>query len=575
MNTVSVTTKSFYVPAKAWVFAHKGISALIAIALLSGVYGTVKASGTSGTTQYVLGTASLGNINETVSGSGQISASNEVSVQSKASGPITSVNVKVGQAVRAGQQLAAIDPGDAGLQLQSARLSYNDLVTVKPTDLQKAQNTVTQDQDALTSSYTSARSTIVSSVITMTNTINTLHDLLTGSGYLSNNNPGNYVYISADLTDTQNAFHAADSSLLKYSQESQSITDQTDSGALNTFLSDGYATGQLVADAAKKAQHAAYELHQLKAETDNQATVATAAYTKASDAANAASTATVNMLSAQQSIKKAENALAEARSSLGDVKTGPAASSVSSSAVSVREKELAYNNFFVTAPFAGVVAKVDAKVGDTVSSGAAIATVITKNKIATVSLNEVDAAKVKAGDKVTLTFDAIDGLTIIGTVDEIDLVGTVTSGVVSYSATVTLDIDDSRIQSGMTVNADIITNSAQNVVTVPSSAIKTQGGTSYVLVVDAVPGAATSTTSVTGAAVTLSTAPRMAPVTTGISDNTNTEIASGLTNGETIVVRTTTGTAAAAATTRTSAGAIGGAARPSGGGGGGLRAFGG
>jgi hypothetical protein len=62
--------------------------------------------------------------------------------------------------------------------------------------------------------------------------------------------------------------------------------------------------------------------------------------------------------------------------------------------------------------------------------------------------------------------------------------------------------------------------------------------------------------------VTSATPPQSVVVTTGISDNTNTEILSGLTAGQQIVTRTTTATAAkstaATATTRTTGGAAGG-----------------
>jgi hypothetical protein len=99
------------------------------------------------------------------------------------------------------------------------------------------------------------------------------------------------------------------------------------------------------------------------------------------------------------------------------------------------------------------------------------------------------------------------------------------------------------------------------VLTVPAAAIKTSGTQSYVLgFIPPITGAAASST--TG--VTSSDAPQEIPVTTGITDNTNTEIDSGLTLGEQIVVRTTGGTSAttvssaAAATTRGGFGGGGG-----------------
>jgi multidrug efflux pump subunit AcrA (membrane-fusion protein) len=197
-------------------------------------------------------------------------------------------------------------------------------------------------------------------------------------------------------------------------------------------------------------------------------------------------------------------------------------------------------------------------VGDTVSTGTSAGTIITTEQIADLSLDEVDAAKVAAGQKATLTFDAIQELSLAGTVANVSALGTVTQGVVSYEIKVALDTQDPRIKAGMTVNADIQTAVHQNVLTVPSSAIKTQGTQSYVQVF-APPIANTGGT--TGVVSTVP--PTNVIVTTGISDTLNTEILSGLTAGEQIVTKTT-GSAATAAVLTTSASSA------RGGGGGGL-----
>lgn len=118
----------------------------------------------------------------------------------------------------------------------------------------------------------------------------------------------------------------------------------------------------------------------------------------------------------------------------------------------------------------------------------------------------------------------------------------------------------------MTVNANIQTGVAENVLTVPSSAIKIQNGRSYVMAFTpplATTGLTASNAQAGGASGVVSgTAPRMVPVATGLSDGTNTEIISGLSEGEQIVVRRNSGSvtvsAAAAATSRTGGGFRGG-----------------
>ncbi|MBU1032868.1 HlyD family efflux transporter periplasmic adaptor subunit, partial [Patescibacteria group bacterium] len=91
------------------------------------------------------------------------------------------------------------------------------------------------------------------------------------------------------------------------------------------------------------------------------------------------------------------------------------------------------NNHTVRAPFNGVIAKIGVKNTDQVSASTVLTTLLTKAKIAQVSLNEVDVSNVKVGQKATLTFDAVQDLTIAGSVSEVDMVGTVSQGVVTYA----------------------------------------------------------------------------------------------------------------------------------------------
>ncbi len=201
---------------------------------------------------------------------------------------------------------------------------------------------------------------------------------------------------------------------------------------------------------------------------------------------------------------------------------------------------------------------------DQASSGTTVATLVTDNQTVNISVNEVDAAKLQVGQKATLTFDALPGITIAGTVSQVNMLGTVSSGVVSYSATITFDTPNASVLPGMSATADIITSSSSGLV-VPSSAVKTSGGASYVQVFN--PPLAGSDTATGG--VISSVAPTKVSVTAGLSNATETIITSGLTAGEQVVTstvatsETTTKTTAAASTsllggTRAGGGAAGG-----------------
>jgi RND family efflux transporter MFP subunit len=198
--------------------------------------------------------------------------------------------------------------------------------------------------------------------------------------------------------------------------------------------------------------------------------------------------------------------------------------SIENAKINLASAQSAYDDTIVTSPIDGQVGQLSVTEGQTINSGATVATLVTDKLFADIPLNEVDVAKVHQGDKVTATFDAISDLTLTGRVLSIDLVGTVTQGVVNYNVKIVFDTEDARVKSGMSISVAIATAVHQDVLIVPSSAVKTSGGASYVL-------SATSATD---------PAPTQIPVTVGLSDDMNTEILSGLKEGDSVVTKTTT-----------------------------------
>ena len=192
----------------------------------------------------------------------------------------------------------------------------------------------------------------------------------------------------------------------------------------------------------------------------------------------------------------------------------------------------------VKAPIDGIIAQVNKKAGDSVrdsDAGDTLATIITEEKLALISLNEVDAAKVKVGQKANITLSAIEDLNITGSVVEIESIASVSQGVVSYNVKIVLDAQDERIKPQMTVSADIAIAQSVDVLTVPNAAIQTDiDGNNYVEVLDYQGEPAAS-------GVISSSAPINQVVVIGISDESNTEIKNGLSESAWVVVKTIVG----------------------------------
>lgn len=183
----------------------------------------------------------------------------------------------------------------------------------------------------------------------------------------------------------------------------------------------------------------------------------------------------------------------------------------------------------IVAPFAGVVADVMVREGDSVTAQTAVARLIDDSSYqVTLLVDQKDLAHVAVGQDVYVTPDAIPGLTLVGRVEEIDFLPSSTEGATTtYPVKVTLEVprDEpgiaplvSQLRPGLSVEAEIIIASAQDVLVVPISAIVESGREQLVTRVNA-----------NGVEETVA-------VETGLSDGLYVEIRSGLQEGDRIVI---------------------------------------
>lgn len=106
-----------------------------------------------------------------------------------------------------------------------------------------------------------------------------------------------------------------------------------------------------------------------------------------------------------------------------------------------------------------------------------------------VKVDEADVGQVRKGQKATFTVDAFPGRTFPATIERVDVganatssgssgssssatAATSTSGVVAYTARLTVANGDGLLRPGMTATADIITMQKKNVLLVPAAALR-------------------------------------------------------------------------------------------------------
>jgi HlyD family secretion protein len=613
--------------------SHKIISLIVIVALSFGGYKFYQSkTSTASEALYTLSQVEKGTIIVSVTGTGQVSASNQVDLKPTVSGDVLSLNITQGAEVKKGDILAKLDASDAlktvrdaQVSLSSAKLaldklkqpadkdtifqSENSLTNAKDsleklklsqqTDYQVALENKQKAEDNITKSYEDSLNTISSAFLNLPDIISNLYNLLYSNQISASESSvgGNQTNISALLISTsqdyknsllgfqESAINDYAAARLKYDvsfQHYKNTSRYSDRATVDSLLAEMVETVKSMGQAAKSENNYLDAWIDYRSRQNQSIFSQIRTYkTNLSSYISQINSHSSNLLSIQNTIKSNQDAITNAQrditamdqnnpldlaaaeanvkekeSSLAKLKAGTDALDLQSQELSVQQRENSLfdaqqklADYIIKAPFDGVIATNDIKLGDSVSAGTAIATLITKQRTADISLNEVDMSKIKLGQKVTLTFDAIDGLSLTGEVIEIDSLGTVSQGVVTYKVKIGFDAQDDRVKPGMSVSAAIITQSKIDVLTVSNSAVKNSGNSSYVEILD---NPITKQTSGTNGSqtVTSAIAPRKQTIEVGLSNDSLTEIISGLTEGQTIITKTST-SATTAKTTQT------------------------
>ncbi|OHA34239.1 MAG: hypothetical protein A2928_03165 [Candidatus Taylorbacteria bacterium RIFCSPLOWO2_01_FULL_45_15b] len=140
------------------------------------------------------------------------------------------------------------------------------------------------------------------------------------------------------------------------------------------------------------------------------------------------------------------------------------------------------SKYSIRAPFSGVVADLDAEVGETVSAGSPVVSLISRARFEIEAfVPEVDIARIKKGALASVTLDAYgEDEMFAATVADIRPTATILEGVPTYLTTFIFANDDPRILSGMTANVEIIVDEKKGVLVVPQRAIESRDENKFV-----------------------------------------------------------------------------------------------
>ncbi len=461
-------------------FSIKKLIAVIGIFILA-------AAGAAGAWWYIAAnrppsfgttTAKRGNVVASIDEPGNVLTDDDVTLSFQESGQIATVNVNEGDAVPAGKVLASLDQSSlrAGLEqadagLAAAQAKLDELVSgTRPEQLAIDQAAVTNAVAALGADDGTAYSAADDAIHNQTDNLfenpinegNPIFFISMSDSQTQIDIENQRLVIGAVLDGWYAALSAPSSTPVSLSLVANSALQQ-----IQSYLD---AIARAVDGATPSSALTSTALAGYKADV-------VAARTEVGSAITA-------LTAAESALETAQNqrALAEAGSTPQDIEVQKAV--VQQLQAQVASAQVAVDHADLTAPFAGVVRNLSARVGQVVASGAPVLSLTNNSglKIETY-VSEGDVAKVKTGDAANVTLDAYGTGTVFGaTVTTVDSAETVVNGTPAYKVTLYFTAPDSRIKDGMTGSVHIITAEHDNVVEIPSRLIVNDGDKNYVLV---------------------------------------------------------------------------------------------
>jgi RND family efflux transporter MFP subunit len=544
--------------------------ALLLVTVGAGAYFWLFAPKTEVATSGRTVTVQKGEVSETVTGTGTVETAGTLELSFSTDGTVNAVKVEQGETVKANQKLATLDDSAAQASVTSAQSSYVQAVnsaksssltlaqaqqavkdaeasaTLNKTGYEQAVSTAKQNLAEAKASWsdscldpngtcpdTDAWAQLRTAEADVANAKTAYEQAVQNATQDETTQDINIKHAATNLQTAQDNYGTACSTYGSGSTQCTSAynsyisAQQAYESAANSQSASTISSQQSLVNADTKVTAANVALKKLQASLQKQNAQDVQTAQESLDSALLAQKK--GLASDKKSVQSAKEQVASLQASDASVSTSAGTISADQAAIEVAKAGLeeAQSNLSATvlrSPVKGTVAAIDVEKGDTVSAGTTVATILPKASYQIVSsFSEADALKLAVGQKATVTFDALSE-TAEGTVTEVDILPTsstsgTTSSVTTYNATITIDKAPDDVRQGMSASVVVTTDEASDVLWVPSAAVTTAGGVSTVTV----------RTNGVDSTVT---------VETGLEGDSGTEITSGLSEGQQVVIDT-------------------------------------
>lgn len=183
---------------------------------------------------------------------------------------------------------------------------------------------------------------------------------------------------------------------------------------------------------------------------------------------------TTNYNTYQQALRERDRAIDAAEAELrGDAVDSIAQAELIQAQARVARIQSEIAQHTIRAPFDGVVGGINAEIGEIVSVGGTIVSVVSDGDFEIeLEVPEIDVSKIEVGNIVDIKLDAFGSLEMWqGEITAISQAETYVDGVPVYQTNVRFTESDDRIRSGLSATVMIMTESRDNVIAVPSEYI--------------------------------------------------------------------------------------------------------
>jgi len=478
---------------------------------------------------YEFATAKIQNVIQEVSVTGKVKPADVVDLAFEKGGRVAGIYVEIGDTVKAGGSLVALDNSELQAQLREAKAQLEiqqvNLQTLRKgaraEELDVLRTKIVNTQKAISDSQTNLANVQAKASSDLANLYDDVADILQSAYALADDatNKQTDDLFSNDLSDSPQLTFQVSNSQNKITVEQGRVASRdalkdikaiidgltVDYSTLDTALSNSEQKLSIVRNFLTALTEALNSTSDLSAATvtaykgyvnAGRANVI-AAITNVNTQKQAIATQKItnqqNIATAQAGLNTAQNNLDSAQKDLDLKQAGATSEQISeqeaqikSAQANIENLEIQISKATLRSPINGIVTKQSAKVGQIVAINSNIVSVISEVKFQIeANVAEADIAKIKIGDTAKVTLDAYGSEIIFeAAVIKIDPAETIIEGVPTYKTTFEFKEDSEKIKSGMTANVDILTAQKENTLVIPYRAVINKNGDKIVRVIN-------------------------------------------------------------------------------------------